>query len=294
MIKRKNIIHIIFIPLLVMFAIFYSIVIYQVFQNGGYRQSFVGKYTITDGNRTIVFQTMKHIGLKSFYHSVGNEMTAYRKQNYKIFAESMGYIKNPLNDKDPMYQKEKEAFIKESLVYKSKTQEIENAYLKGVKYTFQNLVIDNYMEYDDIQIDIDATTKKEDISNLINNSEKDISDKKVESLSSDDYSYDSFLSNLILRPKTTIFVENVHSSSAFIGFSKYIDRIKMVFDLKEKYRQEIVMDKRNQILADAILLHKGNIYIEYGSAHFKPVFNLLNEKTNNSFKIIDVEYKPVL
>lgn len=294
MIKRINITHLMCISVLFLIGAFYATIVYQAFESGGYKEKWMAKYTMTDGHRTVVFQNMMHIGLKSFYHSVGNEMTDYRNNGYKVFSEDVGYTKKPLNQNDRLYKKEKEDFEKNLSLYKIKTKEIEELYFKEANHVSQNIILDNYFKYDDIPVDISRSDFKKEISNMINSSGKNISDEYKEELSNTSPDYGDFLTNVNSNPKMYIFINNLKTSKTFTAFSEYISNIQKTFNLKTKARMEIIKDKRDQILADAILEEKGNIYIEFGGDHFDPVFKILNERTNNSFKIVNVQYKKVL
>jgi hypothetical protein len=49
--------------------------------------AYLPRYTLTDGKKTIIFQTMAHIGSDHFYETVKTHLTAAKKAGYVLYYE---------------------------------------------------------------------------------------------------------------------------------------------------------------------------------------------------------------
>lgn len=289
----------IFILKSLMVSSFYIIILMipisiTAYNNGWIHKSYENQYVLTDGNKIVVFQGMTHIGLKSFYHEVGQEMTKHRNAGYQIMLEGFGHSGiSPLPKTDVNY-----------LTAKTEFEEFKNRYTKiinkdnilndnSVKYINQQFIITSYLDYNDIYSDIDHKT----VSNLLS------SNKLTKSASNNERAKSNYLnkagdhskplSTLYKHEKFYIFMRNI-STSFFIEFGKeYIEPLIAYFDDSRNLRKVITIEERDKNLANSIINSTSDkIYIIYGSAHFKGVLENL-KKLNPDWRVINLSKKVI-
>lgn len=264
----------------------------SAYQNGWIDKSYEDQYLLTDGNKTVVFQGMTHIGLKSFYHDVGKEMTEYRNNGYQIMLEGFGHSGiSPLPKEDANYLVESDKFEDYKKRYYKMINKDDLINNNDIKYINQQFILTSYLNYSDEYIDID----KETVSKLLS------SNKISKSASQNETAKNNYLNKagdhseplarLYGKEKFYILMRNI-GNSFFIQFGRnYIDPIMAKFDDSMNLRKVITIEERDKHLAISIINSKSNnIYITYGSAHFKGVLENL-QKMNPYWKIVNSSKK---
>lgn len=283
------------IALTVFIALLWSFLLIFIsypFLNGGTSYSTIPTYTITNGAKTIVFQGMIHIGLKSFYHEVGREMNYYGDSGYKVMLEGLGTSGvKPLNKIDPRYEQSVETYQKRYEPYINKFTAIEAKEYVNTKYIYQYLIFDRYRKYDYETVDL---TKKK-IEEAIITSEKklniDYNDETISEYKLTLGDHSEAFDILLKNEKKYIYLRNMNDFFLFSYTDKYIQPLISTFSPSFKLNQEITLKARDQNLANAILAEENKkIYVAYGSAHFEGLFNLLKEKDPN-WQIVKTTHK---
>lgn len=270
--------------MILMFIFFYSV---------GFKKSEIPTYTISNGTKTVVFQTMVHVGLKSFYDEVGEEMNHYGNIGYKVILEGLeagggGYV--PLSKDNPEYDKDVSIYNKKLNQYNKMLANIEDIHYKDFKYTQQAVTLDQYNKYDYEVVDKsflnknEYKKKSEEPFNIIN--EERI--KKIDFINV--YPFNELINN----EKKFIFLTNLKKFWLYKKINEGIYYIKTLENPSYGVITDYYILKRDGILAQGIIKEKNNfIYVNYGEAHFKGVFNLLKESDPN-WKIINTTYKIAL
>lgn len=257
----------------------------SAYENGWIDKSYEKKYILTDGNKTVVFQGMTHIGLKSFYHEVGKEMTEYRNSGYQIMLEGIGHDGFKRLDKDHKdYTQSKIAFDN----YKNFLTKTED---NDYKYTYQNIIFNKYIDYNDAYADLsrDALLKvvKE------NKSSQNIlkTDDEIDSYLDSFGDHEEVFNILTEDEKIFIFMRNIGDSMYVKFLDNYVPKLLNYFNEENKLKDHIIITERDENIVNEILKSNSkNIYITYGSAHFNGVFNNL-KNINSNWKIIDIQEK---
>lgn len=278
------------------FYLFFASAIIYAFSKGGFNRYELETYTLSNGQKTIIFQTMMHNGLKSFYHEVGREMNHYGDNGYTVFLESYGYEDIvPLSKNDPDYQKKYSIYQKNLKELVDIYIKIENEFYSNTDYIDQNIILDRYLRADYKIADI----SQKELANKIVESKKEIlsveetkKETETEKSTSNRYHY---LSRLISYPALSTFIYNFMSYEPVNYFVVSMNKIRDFISNSNNssFRQEIVIDYRNQKVFEAITSEENNkIYIEYGAAHFDGIYDLL-KKSDPNWKIINTTYKTV-
>lgn len=283
----------IFIAILVLLIwSFLFILISYPFSNGGFTYSYIPTYTLTNGKQTIVFQGMVHIGLKSFYHEVGQEMNYYGDHGYKVMLEGIGTsgIKpllpdnNGYNEAVNSYKIRYEPYINNYL-------NIEKEQYSQSKYIYQYLIFDRYRKYDYETIDL--TEKKLEEAILISQKKSNLSDnnKSLIKYKNELGNHKNSFESLIQNEKKYIYFRNMNDSFIFDYVNDYMNSIISNFYPSINLDKEITLNTRDLNLFNSIINESNkNIYIAYGYAHFNGLYKLLKSHDKN-WEIINKTYK---
>lgn len=293
LIKMKKTINFLYNLFSISFYLFFASAIIYAFSKGGFNRYELETYTLSNGEKTIVFQTMMHIGLKSFYYEVGKEMNHYGDNGYTVFLESYGDGDVAfLNKNDPDYENKYLTYqenIKKIIEIYTK---IENEMYSNTDYIEQNIILDRYSRPDYKIADISQKELNDKIVEKNNKkffvSEKNDEDEAEKSTSE---RYKS-LSLLIRYPTFSTFIYNLNSYRPFNYLIVSIEKIED-YIFNSNFTQDVIMDYRNQKVFEAITSEENNkIYIQYGSAHFDGIYDLL-KKSDPNWHIINTTYKTV-
>lgn len=265
-----------------MFIFFYSV---------GFKKSEMPTYTISNGTKTVVFQTMVHVGLKSFYSEVGEEMNHYGDSGYKVMLEgfgSGGYV--PLSPNNPEYANDVSIYNEKFIQYKNMIFNIEQKHFKEFKYTQQSITLEKYSKYDYEVIDTPFSNKDE----YKNKSEKVFEILTEDQIAKIDIVNTDTFKALINNEKHFIYFINLNNFWIYKKINDMVFYIQTLQKPSYKAIDDYVMVKRDKKLTEAIIEEKNNfIYVNYGGAHFDGVFKLLKESDPN-WKIINTTYKIAL
>lgn len=219
------------------------------------------KYTLSDGEHTIVFQSMIHIARPDFYKSVETDAKSYADNGYTFLYEGIraGKVDNSHNEADiPSYDISSYMLgltSQSSNQYFSFVRSIPNSADADVDVDW---ILAQYATHG-IVVKKQTPMSKEELTNLINN------------------------------------IKKHHRLYAAIGVplsrvAARVGHLKVEFaELTDSYSpaDQVILVNRNKVLYDAIVnSHADKIYINYGAAHF-PNFYYLLKSHNSNWHIVD-------
>lgn len=282
-------------------SLFFGLMTLHVLFNGGVSKVFMNTYTLTDGDKIVVYQAMSHIGSKSFYQSVQKDISEYRNKGYDIFFEGVGGHNStpPLKQGDKNYEKAVDSFNKANEMFIKYVSEYA---VDDVPYIQQSESIDyiKSREYGDRTADLSSSEYYASINNIFKSKtgEPEYSYKKEHpnnpipalSMMASNPQTD-FLSFLIKYPKTGIYIMNLHDFFVFNFFKDYVDPFTKYFIDSLRFHTDVLMNSRNINLANNILDNENkNIYISYGYDHLRGLLKEL-QIHNSNWKIVKVTEK---
>lgn len=279
----------VFFAIIMLYLIPMSIHIYF---NGGINESFQTTYTLTNGDKTVVFQGMTHIGLPSFYQQVGEDLTNYRSKGYAIFLEGIGHSDDKkLKKGDPNYEKVVKRY--NELIEKDRVFFVEK--LKDFKYVMQYQVMQFYESYDDNYIDFTLDELKASIDESLNKNKGSASEKAIikETYSNSISDHSAAYEKLLKNERYFIISRNIMDFFFFNFMDDYVmPPIRKILNM-HNLDTDVTMVARNRKISDAINASTNkNIYIVYGSSHFRGVFANLKASDSN-WKITNTTYKTI-
>jgi len=229
------------------------------------------QYTLTNGNQTIVFQTMSHIGSQQFYNTVQREIRSYKQQGYVLYFEWVGA------------GSEKNSQDFNTALWINFDAELYDNFSKLYGVVAQNnedfLNIENNLDYN-IDINID------EIMDIY---------RQTTALRSDE-TKSSFMQSSEVQDVNSLILEQLAwLSKSQLKVIRYINQSLLNFMIKqEKLRNMIVEKVANQDLFSVILDQRNahvvseiqarwdaKIFIIYGLMHFQWVFELLKTQDPN-------------
>lgn len=264
----------------------------HVYSNGGLSETSNATYTLTNGDKTVVFQNMTHIGLPSFYQEVGEEMNDYRSKGYAIFLEGIGHTDDKkIRKGDPQYdkvvQKYKELVERNRMPYAKK--------VLNKKYVMQYDAMPFYYAYDDSYIDFTTDELKASIEESLRQKKGDENEKeKIKEIYSDTLGNHQEAYKKLLEDETAfILASNLDDFFLFTLIDDTImPKVRKITN-NPNLDVDVTMTARNKKISDAINSSENkNIYIVYGARHFDGVLeNLKNsdpkwEIVNTSKKVV--------
>ena len=254
--------------LVIITAIIWSFAIYQ----NRYSPAPMPKVTLSNWDKTIIFQSMSHIATKDFYKKVANNIKNAKKEDFVYFFEWVkSWTKENMEDfNEALWIKFDENLYKNfSKLYWVVHQNNDDfIWLVNNKDFNVDLNIDEIMSlYREIETD-----KEKDSSAPI-----DANKEIIETLS-----------KLNERQLELLVYINKSILNFIIKSDWTRDLINNNFWNKELFK--VILDKRNEKLVNEIIdsPHK-KIFITYWLLHFEGVFELLKENDKN-WKIIKEEF----
>lgn len=263
------------------------------YTKGGVSTSSMNTYTLTNGQKTVVFQSMSHIGLRSFYKQVGEEMTDYRNKGYRILFEGIGATGyKPLRKGDVGYEAAVAKYNSYKDINKKILENMDNESIyKNSKYTYQSIELSHYLAYDDEYADLSYSTLFELADKKAK--ENNISDQALASYKDIDFSYSSSTERLLNNEKLYIYMENVNGYPLFTFLDQYLTPLTNKLSPAYNLRTNVTINARDQNLVKHIIDEPENlIYLTYGDAHFKGVFDNLKAIDAN-WKIVSTTQKVI-
>ncbi|MDD2907950.1 MAG: hypothetical protein PHH98_04885 [Candidatus Gracilibacteria bacterium] len=232
------------------------------------------EYTISNGEKTVKFQAMVHIGSESFYNQVKENLKKYKEEGGVYFFEGV----------KPGTQENMSAF-NDAIGIEFDTDLYENfSKLYGV--TFQDtesfLGIVNDLDFN-VDVDIDEIIRLYKEKNTIEENNKPYSppiDANKEILNT--------LSNLNERELKILVYLNQAILNLIIGSDSLQGTLSENFNNKNLF--DVILNGRNKVIVDEIQKSEyKKIYITYGLLHFKGVLAGLQEQ-DPRWQIIETKY----
>jgi len=230
-------------------------------------------YTLTDGEKTIYFQTMIHIGREDFYKEIEKNIREKKEDGAVLFYEGVkAWTKENMEKFDSALGVEfsRDLYENFSKLYGVTFQDNEN--FLGI--------VNNYDFNIDLSIDEIMTLYEEEVKNTQENIPEEVID--VNELLVDE------LAKINDRQLKVLVYINQAIMNTMI---KNEDIQKNLLDsFWNTALFEVILHKRNALLAESIEKSKNEkIFITYGLLHFKWVLKLLQEK-NPAWYIKEVQY----
>jgi hypothetical protein len=239
------------------------------------------RYTITNGDKTVVFQTMTHIANANFYREVQGAILQSKEDGYTYFYESVSIDpKNIANiPESELRAKKEKSHLTE--VYQSLADvmglQVQN------QEDFLNLINDK-------DINVDATMQQllERVDQVAHKYDKNYHPVKVKLTAeemdkrlmgsifggADIDKLDKGLAEMNKLPKDQKDILGFILRD-IISLSSRMTTETM--DMLPSNVTEVILDYRNNILSDAIIHGPNKIFITYGQAHLKGVMQRLQK-----------------
>ncbi len=228
------------------------------------------EYTISNWEKTVKFQTMIHIGKKSFYEKIKENIKNFKQNDWVYFYE---WVK-------PWSKESAEKFNKALWIKFDKDLYINFSKLYWVDFQdnseFLGLVNDK--DYN-VDISLDEIVKIYEEKNALKKQEKKSPlDANKEILKT--------LSKLNDRELKILNYINQALLNAMIWNENIL---KWLENFQNKELFDVILNERNKVLTDEIINSSyKKIFVTYWKLHFKWVFELLKQNDKN-WKIIEVK-----
>lgn len=228
------------------------------------------QYTLTNGDKTLVFQEMIHIGSENFYNSVAEEIKKYKQGGFVYYFE---WVKAWTQENNNKFNQALWVEFDETLY-----DNMSKLYWLIPQNNLLFLWLVNDQDYN-VDTSIDEIIKKyEDIK-----TEKNI---KKQYNSPVDLSWETvkMLAELEGRELQILVYVNQAILAAMTKNETIMTEIQNTFWNQELF--EVILDKRNEIIADEII-HSPHteIFATYWALHFKWIFEIL-QKNDSNWKIV--------
>ena len=228
----------------------------------------VNRYTIVNGDKTIIFQEMRHVGRTEFYKTVHNDILEHKEKNFL-------YLYEGIFDMPPKY-----FFDTEPLFPKS--------FLMEQPFNLGNI------DENDINADFSFQEIEEKIEHKVLIEKFELNNnQKLVSKTEDGISFYEYIEDKETRNHVEYTEENL------IRIRYFLNLIHMLPDeyVRERTKSidtSVIIDERDQLIVDTVIQSKrNNIYIQYGERHFKGFFERLLAHDNN-WKITKIDELVVL
>ncbi|MBW7954585.1 hypothetical protein H3C61_02105 [Candidatus Gracilibacteria bacterium] len=232
-------------------------------------------YKITNGDKTVIFHGMSHIGTKDFYNKVKENIKKYKKLGYTLYFEGV----RPGNE-----QNHKDFDNALGVKFDEKTYDSFSKLYGLVNQ--DNSIFLNLVNNKDINVDVSMDDIMEKYNNI----------KQTSGLQNRQYNQPIDINDVVVRelsklnPKELELFRYVNKS--FINFILKSEEIQSTiqnnFSNKELF--EVILDERNKVIADKIIHSEDkNIIATYGLLHFKGIFELLKQN-DVKWRIEKIDY----
>ncbi|MDD2566016.1 MAG: hypothetical protein PHZ26_03670 [Candidatus Gracilibacteria bacterium] len=240
------------------------------------------EFTLSNGQKTVVFQGMAHIGSENFYTKIKNNIIENKKAGFVLFYEGVKLGKKENMDKfDRLigFEFNKKTYSNLSKMYGLSAQNNQD---------FLNLV--NSKDYNtDVSMDT-IIAKYEKKHGTITK------DKVYNKISQTPLKMDDIINqtvNLMTPKELEVLIQVNRAIMNFIIKNENV-RDMLLESSGQGNLFDIILDDRNAIIVDAINTSKENkIHILYGLMHFNGVWKALQEGDSN-WKVVNIRYfKPI-
>ncbi|MCP4522813.1 MAG: TraB/GumN family protein, partial [Candidatus Gracilibacteria bacterium] len=235
--------------------------------------------TLSNGEKTLVFQKMIHIGSESYYSAIQDEITEYKNKDFTLYFEGVQPGSQENHDKFDIALgiKFDESLYKNfSKVYGLIPQDNQR---------FLGLVNDN-----DVNVDtnIDYIIEKYEALKIERNTPKTPTTPPIDASKE----IINTLSELQGRELLVLQFVNKAILSALTKNESLTDSIQENFGNVELF--EIILEGRNQIVADKIISSGDTkIFATYGALHYNGVLELLKQNDPNWKIISQKDFYPI-
>lgn len=237
----------------------------------------IQQHTITNGEKTVVFQEMIHIASQNYYDNIAQEITQYKQDWFVHFYEwvKAGSQENSNAFNTALWVKFDENLYKNmSKLYWLVPQN--NADFLGL-VNDKDFNVDTNIDY--IMWEYEKIKSENKIEKKYS-APVDVSAQAIETLA-----------QLEWRELEILVFMNQAILSAFTKNDQLVDIVHTNFWNQELYN--IILDGRNSIIADKIIESEyKKIFASYGALHFKWILKLLQENDPN-WKVVETkDYYP--
>lgn len=222
-------------------------------------------YTITNGEKQIVFHAMSHIGSKNFYAQIKESIKKYKENGFVYYFE---WVK-------PGSKENHEAFDKAlGVTFNEKTYENMSQLYGLVNQNNQDFL---WLVNDlDFNVDISIDEIMEKYSSI--KSEAWISNRSYNPPLDAWELIDNELKGLTPRELTILRYVNKAFINIIVKSHKTQETLQNNFSNKELFK--VILDERNKVIADKILTWEDKkIIMTYGLLHFEWIFNILKQNS---------------
>lgn len=241
------------------------------------------QHTLSNGEQTLIFQTMSHIASKEFYNNIVSEITTAKKQWYVLYYE---WVTPGSEENNEDFKKALGVDLWED-VYKNFSK------LYGITAQNNNdlLWLVNNLDYNvDVSIDtvmdlyrsrVNTSQVSSNLSLPKNENIQDINSQIIEKLGS-------------LSQRELIVLRYINQSILnFIIKNEWL-RNFIITNIANKDIFSVILDDRNEYLVEEILTRKDEkIFITYGLMHFHWVLKLL-QREDPRWKIINTKSQQII
>ncbi|MBS9775455.1 TraB/GumN family protein [Candidatus Gracilibacteria bacterium] len=228
------------------------------------------QYTISNGEKTVIFQSMMHIGREGFYKEIQQELTQAKKNGYVYFYEGV----RPGKKENHKKFNEALGLQFDANLYKNISK------MYGMTYQTPQMFLGLVNNLD---FNIDTN-----IDEIMNEYEKITKGKTIEKQESFDANKEIETVLNTLTPRELEVFQYINKALLNTLFSNE-EIFKNLQIQGNKYLFDVILDKRNEHLVQEIIKseHK-KIFVTYGALHFDGVLKML-QKNDKNWKIINTK-----
>ncbi|MDD3646129.1 MAG: hypothetical protein PHH06_01845 [Candidatus Gracilibacteria bacterium] len=236
------------------------------------------EYTITNGDKTVIFQAMSHVGSEEFYQTIKENLIKAKQNGYVYFFEGVG----------PGTEENSQKFNKAIGIEFNKDLYPNFSKLYGVNYQ-DNTIYYGLVNELDFNVDVSIDYIMEEYEKLIATSTQKLNIPDENAIPID-------VSSEIIKTLASLNDRElkvlVYINQAILNFIIKSNETKNLIasNFTNQALFDIILHGRNEVLADAIINSEYNkIYVTYGLLHFEGVLKLL-QVDDPDWKIVDTNY----
>ena len=239
-------------------------------------------YTLTNGEKTIQFQTMSHIASPDFYEWVKNNITTAKKEGFVLYYE---WVRPWSKESSEIFNTALGINFSEGLY-----ENFSKLYGIVAQDNADFLSIENEEDYNiDLSLDEVVRIYQEKISQIPEKSEWILASEEVLDINSEALSLLSELS-----PRQLLIVRYINQSLMNFMLKHESLRDSIVENFWNTDIFSVILDDRNSYLVEEILTSSHeNIFVIYGLMHFSWVYELLQQEEWN-WEIVSTEYMQII
>ncbi|NDK09032.1 hypothetical protein EOM39_07390 [Candidatus Gracilibacteria bacterium] len=234
------------------------------------------EYTITNGDKIVVFQSMSHIAKQNFYNEVEKNIQKFKSNSGVYFYEG---VKPGTKESSEKFDEALGINFTPDL-YKHMSR------LYGVTFQDNNrfLGLVNNLDFN-VDLDLDQIIKIYEEKKINKKNKKDAENKQIINAS------EEILNKLnLLKDKELEVLIYINQAILNLVIKNDKEAKELLKDFGNQDLFSVILDERNDNLSKEIMSSKySKIYITYGLLHFEGVFELLKKQDSN-WKIVKTNY----